>query len=80
MDKNQEKFQELALNHAIKILSKKRLTPKDFRNLDRLTKIIFDVNYFNIHLLTDRLYRSQSFVPVSQGRTFQPMSKDSSVD
>lgn len=75
-----EKFQELALNHAIKILSKKRLTPKDYRNLGRLTKIIFDVNYFNIQLLTDRLYRSQSFVQVSQDRAFQPMSKESSVD
>lgn len=79
MDK-QQKFQELALEQAIKILSKKRITSKDYRCLEMLTKIIFDVNSFNLQMLTDRLNRSQSCGRVSQGQLFQPKLKENSID
>ncbi len=74
----QIQLQELALEQAIRILKKKRITSRDYRNLDKLTGIIFDVNVFNIQVLTDRLYRSQSCEQVYQAQSFQPKSKESS--
>ena len=79
MDK-QEKFQELALERAIKILSKKRITSKDYHRLEMLTKIIFDVNSYNLQMLTVRLNRSRSVGRVSQDLTFQQKSKENLAD
>lgn len=76
ISENTEKFQDLALQQAIKILSKKRITSKNFRKLERLTKIIFDVNSFNIRVLNDRLLRSRSCGRAYSGRSFQQELKD----
>lgn len=78
--KEQERYKLLALQHGIKILSKKRLTSKDYRRLEILTKIIFDVNTFQNHILTDRLARSQSCGRVYQDQLFQQKSAESSAD
>lgn len=56
----QEQYKSLALQRAIKILSKKRLTSKDFRRLGILSKIISDVNAFANQLLSDSLAKIQS--------------------
>lgn len=56
----QEQFYCLALQRGIKILSKKRLTSRDFRRLRTLSKIIFDVNAFYNQVLIDRLAKSRS--------------------
>jgi len=80
MDLMQTEFQKLALVQAIKIFSKKRLTPIDYLKLNLLNKIIFDVNTYNIQMLTDRLYRSQSYEGAFQAQAFQQMSEENSTD
>lgn len=69
MDETQKEFQELALQQAIKLLKKQKLTSKDFRKLSILTKIIFDVNSYNIQILSDRLSKIRSFGAAHSGLT-----------
>lgn len=80
LENRNKKFQETALDKAIEILNKKRLTPIDYLKLKLLTKIIFDVNTYNIQLLTDRLYRSQSYGAAFQAQPSQQKSEENSTD
>ena len=80
MNETQQQFQDLALERAIKILSKERITSRDYLKLILLTKIIFDVNAYNLQNVTDRLYRSQSFVRASRDQILQQKLKESSID
>lgn len=79
-EKDQERYRQLALQHGIRILSKKRLTPKDYRRLEKLTKIAFDVNAFQNQVLVDRLSRSRSCVPAYRDQPSQQRSEESSTD
>ena len=73
------KFGGLALERGVKLLSKKKLTPKDYLELKLLTKIISDVNEYLIQFLTLRRYKSQSGVPVCSAQPSQQKSEGNST-
>ena len=80
MDKKIGEFGELALERGVKLLNKKKLTPKDYLELKLLTKIISDVNNCLIQILTLRRYKSRFYGQACSVQPFQQKSEENLTD
>ena len=75
----EERIRDLAYRHMERILGKKKLTSKQLRKLERLSKIVFDVNLYEFNRFQNYL-QSRSALPGRRaGSSVQP-TKENSTD
>ena len=84
MDKNAdhelyEQTRNLSYRYMIRILGRKKLTPNNLRALAVLSKIVFDVNRYELIYLRNRL-QSLSALEVRKARLSVQQSKENSID
>lgn len=74
-----ETVRDLAYRHMKQILEKKKLTTKHLKKLERLSKIVFDVNLYEFNRFQNYL-QSRSALPGRRaGSSVQP-TKENSTD
>ena len=74
-----EQTRNLSYRYMIRILDRKKLTPINLRALAVLSKIVFDVNHYELVILRNRL-QSLSFLGARKARLSAQQSKENSTD
>ena len=70
---------DMAYRHMKRILAKEKLTSKQLRKLEQLSKIVFDVNLYEFNLMRNRLQSLSGGVALRAG-SLARKAKGSSID